>query len=53
MSKHDIIDVLTAVGKKCKISGKEIEVKRNSVGIAILGKLDFLVNYCGYRVRFV
>jgi hypothetical protein len=50
--EYSIEKVVAEVSRRTKMAGKVIDVKRGSVGIAFLGKLDFL-GKMGYIVRFV
>ena len=47
--KHDEKKDLKCVSKVVEINGNHIIVPTNSViGIHMLGRIDFLVHYCGY-----
>ena len=62
--KHQMDEVLRSLGKKqdCRINGTDILVlngkgkkrqKQHDLGNGSWGKIDYLVNYCGYRQYFV
>lgn len=55
MNKHTETSALNSLLKKgaqIKI-GRILEVKRNSLGNGSLGRLSYLVNYCGWNYRWV
>jgi len=62
--KHQMDEVLRSLGNKqdCRIDGTDILVlngkgkkqpKQHDLGNGSWGKIDYLVNYCGYRQYFV
>lgn len=62
--KHQLDEVLRSLGKKqdCKINGSSILVlngkgkkhkKNHDLGNGSWGRIDYLVNYCGYTKYFV
>ena len=61
--KHQIEKVLRSLGKKqdCRINGTDILVltgngkrkKQHDLGNKSWGKIDYLVNHCGYKQYFV
>lgn len=62
MSKHNELNVLTSLSKKrdCRVYGMEIQVltgkgdsKIYDLGGGSWGKIDYLVNYCHYRIVYV
>lgn len=49
MKKHDERKDLKCVSKVAEINGNHIIIPINAlIGIHMWGKIDFLVNYCGY-----
>lgn len=49
MKKHDEKKDLKCVSKVAEINGNYIIIPTNTViGIHMWGRIDFLVNYCGY-----
>jgi len=52
-SKYDVVRTVGEVSRKTKITGKVIEAKRGSLGLSLLAKVDFLVNYHNYVLKFV
>lgn len=47
--KHDEIEDVRSLAKKCKIVGNTIKARKDTIlGIKALGKIDFLTKYCGY-----
>ena len=49
MKKHDERKDLKCVSKVAEINGNHIIIPTNAlIGIHMWGKIDFLVNYCGY-----
>ena len=49
MKKHDERKDLKCVSKVAEINGNHIIIPNNTViGIHMWGRIDFLVNYCGY-----
>lgn len=52
MRKHDENKCLRIVGTRCKVSlyDKSIEASKSTIiGNKMWGRIDFLVNHCGYR----
>jgi hypothetical protein len=63
-SKYQLSEVLRSLNKKhdCFINGNEVLIlngkskrypKKHDLGNGSWGKIDFLVNHCGYRKYFV
>lgn len=51
--KHDERKDLRSVSRVARIDGNHITVGDTSaVGIHTWGKIDFLVNYCGYHLHY-
>ena len=49
MKKHDERKDLKCVSKVAEINGNHIIIPTNAlIGIHMWGRIDFLVNYCGY-----
>lgn len=49
MKKHDERKDLKCVSRVAEINGNHIIIPTNAlIGIHMWGKIDFLVNYCGY-----
>ena len=49
MKKHDEKKDLKCVSKVAEINGNHIIIPTNAlIGIHMWGRIDFLVNYCGY-----
>ena len=49
MKKHDEKKDLKCVSRVAEINGNHIIIPNNTViGIHMWGRIDFLVNYCGY-----
>ena len=52
MKKHDEKKDLKYVSKVAEINGNHIIIPTNTViGIHMWGRIDFLVNYCGYVIN--
>ena len=52
MKKHDEKKDLKCVSKVAEINGNQIIIPTNTViGIHMWGRIDFLVNYCGYIIN--
>lgn len=51
--KHDERKDLRSVSRIARIDGNHITIgDKSAVGIHTWGKIDFLVNYCGYHVHY-
>lgn len=51
--KHDERKDLMSVSRIARINGNRIIIgDKSAVGIHTWGKIDFLVNYCGYHVHY-
>lgn len=51
--KHDERKDLRSVSRVARIDGNHITVgDKSAVGIHTWGKIDFLVNYCGYHLHY-
>lgn len=51
--KHDERKDLMSVSRIARINGNHIIIgDKSAVGIHTLGKIDFLVHYCGYHVHY-
>lgn len=51
--KHDERKDLKSVSRIARIDGNSIVIgDKSAVGIHTWGKIDFLVNYCGYRCYY-
>lgn len=51
--KHDERKDLRSVSRVTHIDGNHITIgDKSAVGIHTWGKIDFLVNYCGYHVHY-
>lgn len=51
--KHDERKDLRSVSRVARIDGNHIIVgDKSAVGIHTWGKIDFLVNYCGYHLHY-
>ena len=55
MSKYlesEVINCLHKKGIRFKDSSKVIDVKSGSIGLKLLGMLDFLEKECNYTIRY-
>ena len=51
--KHDERKDLMSVSRIARINGNHIIIgDKSAVGIHTWGKIDFLINYCGYHVHY-
>ena len=51
--KHDERKDLRSVSRIARIDGNHITIgDKSAVGIHTWGKIDFLVNYCGYHLHY-
>lgn len=52
MKDYNEADCLKSLGRKISKQGRVITVEPNSLGIGLMGKLDYLNNHAGYVVRW-
>lgn len=57
MGKYDEVNVVKILNENpdIRVSNKVVEIKKDAtnIGNSTHGKIDYLINYCGYEIAYV